>query len=64
MENFTEISKKKTKRNRRSLTKTKRNFKRKSHIHNQNASDDIDNSRKEEEVEDHGILTNWFSSWF
>jgi hypothetical protein len=65
MENFTEVSKKKTKRNRRSLTKTKRNFKRKNHIHNQNASsDNIDNSRKEEVEEDNGILTNWFSSWF
>ena len=59
MENISEVNKKKTKRNRRSSTKTKRNLK-KSKI---NLSD-FENTSKEEVEEDHGIFKNWFSNWF
>ena len=63
MENISEISKKKTKRSRRSLTKTRRNFKKKSQ--NQVVSTpDVENTSKDEVEEENDIFKNWFFNWF
>ena len=63
MENISEISKKKTKRSRRSLTKTRRNLKKKSQ--NQVVSTpDVENTSKDEVEEENDIFKSWFFSWF
>ena len=63
MENISEISKKKTKRSRRSLTKTRRIYKKKSQ--NQVVSTpDVENTSKDEIEEENDIFKSWFFSWF
>jgi hypothetical protein len=61
MENYSEISKKKTKRFRRGISKTKRNFKKKTilPVNTNNHSD----TSLEEENKDNNFFQNLFS-WF
>lgn len=61
MENIAEVSKKKTKRNRRGLVKTKRNYKKKNALLNTNSNVEIEEEKKEEEKG--SFLENLFS-WF
>lgn len=62
MENISEvISKKKTKRNRRGLAKTKRNYKKKNLLSNANVNNEDFEEKKEEDKG--GFLENLFS-WF
>ena len=63
MENIAEVSKKKTKRNRKGLGKTKRNYKKKNILStsNNNINMEIEEDKKEE---DKGSFLENLFSWF
>lgn len=62
MENYSDISKKKTKRWRKGASKTKRNFKKKTNLPI-NTNNHSDTSLEEENKDNNNFLQNLFS-WF